>query len=69
MLDLSKLKAFTDDILKCIKIMISLFDRVGNTLFSKASFLGSLKGIVWQRVKRKKVLALKLTPVKKKKEV
>ena len=32
MLDLSKLKAFVDDILKIIKMMISLFDRVENTV-------------------------------------
>ena len=32
MLDLSKLKAFADDKLKIIKMMISLFDRVENTL-------------------------------------
>ena len=32
MLDLSKLKGFADNISKIIKIMISLFDRVENTV-------------------------------------
>ena len=32
MLDLSKLKAFEDDMIRLIKMMISLFDRVGNTV-------------------------------------
>ena len=32
MLDLSKLKAFADDILKIIKMMISLFERLENTV-------------------------------------
>ena len=32
MLDLSKLKAFADNVLKIIKVMIPYFDRVENTV-------------------------------------
>ena len=66
-LDLTKLKAFTDDKLNVTKMVISVFDRVENIVgkgeiactifpqcFKKASFQEASKGvIVWEWVKER----------------